>query len=294
MFETEVKIQKFLGIRKTKEEWRHNEVFYGYFKIFTELGSLNGYILAVVLNCAWLYYKGVQNGNLDPKPVYGYCHVWVWSLLLAELIKALLKLPRPDPAKNADLFQHEKAYIVKEYGPPSTHVVGVMTSLQPLLAPYGLPAYFLLLISTSLSRLYFGVHTIFCVISGSAIGLFASIYHTEIATFFTEIPPIFNYGALLVLMKIFPARSPDEKLAKESATISSYVATVSFMASIFQLTELAYRFIYQPISYQLALLAFFIFMIYQYRSETLHMCLVINCIIHISLRGFIIKLFTNF
>ena len=214
-----------------------------------------------------------------------YCHVWVWSHTITELLKSILRLPRPDKSKNGNLYQSEYDHILQEYGPPSSHVVGITLALYPFISQFGLPGIIFTVISVSISRIYFGAHSIFCVVSGSFIAVIFSLYFNEISNFTTTIPPIFNYGALLVILKIHPSRSPNEKSSLDSAKKASYIATVSFMASIFQMTNLAYYCIYRPIIQQVALLVFFVVMIFNYRTHTFNICILLNCIIHISIRG---------
>jgi len=285
MFRTEEKIQKFLGIRKTiendEETWKFNKLLHLYFIIFTNLGNLYGYIISIIGCTSYLYYRNVDN----PLAIYGYCHAWVWSHTITELLKSILRLPRPDKSKNSNLYQSEYEHILQEYGPPSSHVVGITIALYPFISQFGLPGILFTIISVSLSRIYFGAHSIFCVVSGSFIALIFSLYFTEITNFLTTIPPIFNYGALLVILKIHPSRSPNQKFSQDSAKKASYVATVSFMASIFQMTNLAFYFIFRPIIQQLALLVFFVAMIINYRADSFNVCIILNCIIHISIRG---------
>merc|ERR1712087_1081961 len=137
-----------------------------------------------------------------------------------------------------ELVQFISEKTAAEYGPPSTHVVGISLVLYPHLNKFNL--FYLSLIVSSISRVYLGAHTIFCIITGSLFSIILHIFHQELSI-------ISNYNStgfliihliiLLIVIFNFPKCSDDKILANKAVRDQQRISMASVALIIIDLLD---------------------------------------------------------
>lgn len=113
---------------------------------------------------------------LTPEVSLAYITNFGIILTTGQVVKDLLKLPRPHGTNSAYEIQKLEAHYGTEYGMPSTHTMAGFVPLTVFLRlhkrGYDIPhgvwiACGICIISVALSRLYMGVHSVFDLVSGA-------------------------------------------------------------------------------------------------------------------------------
>jgi len=226
MYYYERQIQKFLQLHsKTK----YNKQIHFIMQAWSCLGNVYGYIGMIFLTSAY-FVLSIENSDF-----YGeyliltrpYVHKFVWGMNIAQALKAVFRMPRPNQKtkkypktkNNPELVQLIGEKTKAEYGPPSTHVVGISLILYPHLVDHSWNLFYACLALSATSRIYLGAHTIFCITTGSLFSILFHYFHTEISTFSNINTPIFNIIHFITLLAVvfnFPDCSDDKILANKT------------------------------------------------------------------------------
>lgn len=189
-YQLEAKIQNFLGRSPEKDAY---PILTFLANFIAHLGDLFGYISMYIISNFL-----IKNGQVPPEiTLEAYTILWVYFYYLGERTKLIFKMPRPHAYYNKNLVQSHGARFYNQYGPPSTHVIGInfcgypilvwfyqqVNILDPNLAWF---SEFILLVCgmIGLARIYIGAHTIFCVILASFICWFGSLFYFQFCNFF--------------------------------------------------------------------------------------------------------------
>ena len=170
---TVVAFQRACGV--DRQRGATNPVLHWLFKVFASFGDEVFYITFL----PWLFWE------VDMQVARRLLALWVSSMYSGQLLKELLRLPRPDPARVTVLESH----YTMEFGMPSTHAMTALAMpwyivhCSALPGPDGsgttrfsgnwrrvLAAATAWTVLTTLSRLYMGVHTPADLLVGLALG----------------------------------------------------------------------------------------------------------------------------
>ena len=125
-----------------------------------------------------------ENAPSTKSLVLAYSQIFSLTMYFGEWLKLLLKIPRPSNLKNSNLVQDYKPRHYNEYGPPSTHVMGIVMCGFPffgsLFGSSSLLFFASLCIFIGLARIYLGAHSVLCV-------FIATVYNLLIIKFYPVI-----------------------------------------------------------------------------------------------------------
>jgi membrane-associated phospholipid phosphatase len=156
------KFQIFCGIGKNNQR---NVFFDTYFKISSACGDE---IFNLIPLLFWL----------TPEISLAYLTNFAFTLTLGQVVKDLLKLPRPHGKNSSHEIHKLEAHYGTEYGMPSTHTMAGFLPLSVALRLYArgcnipVPVWVacgICIMSVALSRLYMGVHSVMDLISGAVL-----------------------------------------------------------------------------------------------------------------------------
>merc|ERR1719220_150844 len=185
-FASEVRIQRLLLRRHDRSQpqgYAYFPPFEAFARFVSDVGDLYGYVFLYLASTVII----VTSGHNDARErLYAYSHIYVWSYYAGERLKLLLKMPRPNAQANPDLVQDFKPRLFNQYGPPSTHVMGIVLCGYPLFdwifggSQSTWIGCFCLCLLVGLTRIYLGAHTVFCIVSATA-------YVMAVVTFYDQI-----------------------------------------------------------------------------------------------------------
>lgn len=169
----------------------------------------------------------------------------LWVHNLASLAKLVFRIKRPAKKFNKNLVQFGKDKILFEYGPPSTHVVGI-----PLMAwPFIMNSVWLkigIVAAVGISRIYLGVHSVLCIATGAYIVTTTMIFHEVLGAFFyaaLDSPTTLAFYTIITLLFIifWPDTTTDieaSKSAREDIRCLFSISIGGIIANSFTFTNL--------------------------------------------------------
>ena len=251
MYHYERQIQKFLQLHS---KTNYNKQIHFIMRAWSSLGNVYGYIGMIFLTSAYFANKSIENADF-----YGdylnltrpYVHKFVWGMNIAQALKAVFRMPRPNQktqkypktGKNPELVQLISEKTKAEYGPPSTHVVGISLILYPHLVDHSWNLFYACLALSATSRIYLGAHTIFCITTGSLFSILVHYFHASISSFSNINTPIFNMIHLITLLVVvfnFPECSDDKVLADKTIRDQQRIGMASVALILIDLLKLEF------------------------------------------------------